>query len=118
MLNYTQTEGLADITYDSDRVTMEDIKTIIEQLDYEVLSDTASSGSDPGRIISLLAIIVLLYILLQQFGILNFLVAGQLADSGMGYGMLFIIGLITSVHCIAMCGGINLSQCLPRFRAY
>jgi sulfite exporter TauE/SafE/plastocyanin domain-containing protein len=31
----------------------------------------------------------------------------------MGYGMLFVIGLITSVHCIAMCGGINLSQCIP-----
>lgn len=32
----------------------------------------------------------------------------------MGYGMLFVIGLITSVHCIAMCGGINLSQCIPQ----
>jgi sulfite exporter TauE/SafE len=30
----------------------------------------------------------------------------------MGYGMLFVIGLLTSVHCIAMCGGINLSQSL------
>lgn len=28
--------------------------------------------------------------------------------------MLFVIGLITSVHCIAMCGGINLSQCIPK----
>lgn len=28
----------------------------------------------------------------------------------MSYGMLFIVGLLTSVHCIAMCGGINLSQ--------
>jgi sulfite exporter TauE/SafE/plastocyanin domain-containing protein len=27
--------------------------------------------------------------------------------------MLFIIGLVTSVHCAAMCGGINLSQCIP-----
>ncbi|MDR1249210.1 MAG: sulfite exporter TauE/SafE family protein [Treponema sp.] len=27
--------------------------------------------------------------------------------------MLFIIGLVTSIHCVAMCGGINLSQCLP-----
>lgn len=27
--------------------------------------------------------------------------------------MLFIVGLLTSVHCIAMCGGINLSQCIP-----
>jgi sulfite exporter TauE/SafE len=32
----------------------------------------------------------------------------------MGYGMLFVIGLLTSVHCVAMCGGINLSQCIPR----
>jgi sulfite exporter TauE/SafE len=30
----------------------------------------------------------------------------------MDYGMLFIIGLATSLHCAAMCGGINLSQCL------
>ena len=35
----------------------------------------------------------------------------------MGYGMLFVIGLVTSVHCIAMCGGINLSQCIPRARS-
>ncbi len=26
--------------------------------------------------------------------------------------MLFIIGLFTSLHCVSMCGGINLSQCL------
>ena len=37
----------------------------------------------------------------------------MLADSKMSYGMLFIVGLLTSVHCIAMCGGINLSQCIP-----
>ena len=45
-------------------------------------------------------------------GILNRLAPGKLADSEMGYGALFVIGLITSVHCIAMCGGINLSQTL------
>lgn len=26
---------------------------------------------------------------------------------------MLIVGLLTSVHCIAMCGGINLSQCIP-----
>lgn len=31
--------------------------------------------------------------------------------------MLFVIGLITSVHCIAMCGGINLSQTLQKQEA-
>ncbi len=41
------------------------------------------------------------------------LVPSMLADQAMSYGMLFVVGLLTSVHCIAMCGGINLSQCIP-----
>lgn len=64
------------------------------------------------KTIGILIIVVCLYILLIQTGVLNLLVPSQLADSKMGYGMLFVIGLLTSVHCIAMCGGINLSQCL------
>ena len=35
------------------------------------------------------------------------------AENGMGYGALFLIGVLTSFHCIAMCGGISLSQSLP-----
>ncbi|MEE3451350.1 MAG: sulfite exporter TauE/SafE family protein [Acutalibacteraceae bacterium] len=49
----------------------------------------------------------------QYFGLLNYLVLSQLAKSGMGFGTLFFVGLVTSVHCIAMCGGINLSQSIP-----
>ena len=52
------------------------------------------------------------YFLLEHFGLLNALVPSQLADSTMGYGMLFVTGLLTSVHCVAMCGGIGLSQSL------
>ena len=33
-------------------------------------------------------------------------------NQNMSYGILFIVGLSTSLHCIAMCGGINLSQSL------
>ena len=33
-------------------------------------------------------------------------------NQSMGYGILFFVGLLTSLHCIAMCGGINLSQCV------
>lgn len=109
--------GFADITYDSDLITLKDIKAIIEKLDYQVLPNAETSKPDMGRIISLLVIIVSLYVLLQRFGILNLLVPSQLADTNMGYGMLFIVGLLTSVHCIAMCGGINLSQCIPRKEA-
>ena len=54
-------------------------------------------------------IILALFGGLQYTGLLNRLVPGSLAEEKMGYGMLFVTGVITSVHCIAMCGGINLS---------
>ena len=34
----------------------------------------------------------------------------------MGYGLIFVVGLLTSLHCLAMCGGITLSQTLPDAR--
>lgn len=105
-------KGYADIWYDTDIITLEAIKTIIEKLDYKVLPEREKT--DIGRNVSLMAIIAALYLVLQRLGILNLLVPSQLADSKMGYEMLFVVGLLTSVHCIAMCGGINLSQCIPR----
>lgn len=51
-----------------------------------------------------------IFFILESLGILNALVPSQLADDSMGYGMLFLTGLLTSVHCVAMCGGIGLSQ--------
>lgn len=113
-VNVSYNKAAAAFTYDSDAISLEQIIAIIEDLDYEVRSDPEGSHMDISRIGCFLIIIICLYILLQKFGILNLLVPSQLADSKMGYGMLFIIGIITSVHCIAMCGGINLSQCIPR----
>ncbi len=107
-------EGNADITYDTSVISFGDISTIIEELDYKVLSANEKRRPEASRVIGILLIIVSLYVLLQQFGILNLLVPSQLADAKMGYGMLFVIGLITSIHCVAMCGGINLSQCIPQ----
>jgi len=105
--------GTADITYDTDIISLKDISAIIHKLDYKVLTGNERLEPNTSRIIGILIIIISLYVLLQQFGILNLLVPSQLAQTNMSYGMLFIIGLITSVHCVAMCGGINLSQCIP-----
>jgi sulfite exporter TauE/SafE/plastocyanin domain-containing protein len=57
-----------------------------------------------------LIIIFALYMALRRFGGNGLAGMFPLAEAGMGYGMLFVIGLVTSVHCLAMCGGINLSQ--------
>ena len=105
--------GMAEMVFETDEISFGEIAKVIEKLDYEVFPEEQRQ-SDISRTISFLVIIIALYILLQEFGILNLLVPSQLADSNMGYGMLFVVGLITSVHCIAMCGGINLSQSLPR----
>lgn len=105
--------GIAKVTYDSRKISMKDIYAVIEKLDYTVIENKAAAVNI-SHIIFYLAVILVLYMLLEHFGILNLLVPSALADTTMGYGMLFVIGLITSVHCIAMCGGINLSQCIPR----
>ena len=112
-VHVSYSKGQAEIEFDNDILTVNRIIAVIQDLDYKVVKkrkkDYLKFVSQTGTFV----IIILLYYLLQKFGILNLLVPSMLADSKMSYGMLFIVGLLTSVHCIAMCGGINLSQCIP-----
>lgn len=104
----------ADIVYNEEKISLKEIVATVKSLGYEVIPGKKVAGPNIKYVVCMLAIIVSLYVILQSTGILNLLVPSQLADTQMGYGMLFVIGLITSVHCIAMCGGINLSQCIPQ----
>lgn len=106
--------GTAVVTFDTDIISYKSIVGLIEAMDYEVLPNQDRKPGSLRQVIGMLVIILSLYLLIDQSGLLNLLVPGQLADETMGYGMLFFIGLITSVHCVAMCGGINLSQCIPK----
>lgn len=106
--------GRAEIEFNSEILTLESIVTIIQELGYTVENKKQRMYLKLIKTIGIFASIIILYYLLQHFGILNLLVPSMLADSKMSYGMLFIVGLFTSVHCITMCGGINLSQCIPK----
>ena len=99
--------GTVEITYDTDIISLRDISGIIERLDYKVLTGNERQEPNISRVTGILVIVVSLYVLLQQFGILNLLVPNQLADTKMGYGMLFVIGLITSIFSIIYCLCIN-----------
>jgi sulfite exporter TauE/SafE/copper chaperone CopZ/plastocyanin domain-containing protein len=102
--------GTAVVTYNDSIVTFTEITDAIEKLDYKVLDERRR---EPGlKVAGTLIVIVSLYMILRQFGMSSLASAFPLAEAGMGYGMLLVIGLVTSVHCVAMCGGINLSQCL------
>ncbi|MFP3042817.1 sulfite exporter TauE/SafE family protein [Treponema primitia] len=104
--------GTAVVSYQTETITIQEITSIIEKLDYHVYTGHAA-GNSFNRTISSLVIIAALFLLVRNLGLITLFNAFPLAEAGMGYGMLFVIGLITSVHCIAMCGGINLSQCVP-----
>lgn len=64
---------------------------------------TDSSGQLTGLLLAMLAG----YMLIKHTIGFDFIPE---VDQGMGYGLLFVVGLMTSIHCLAMCGGINLSQ--------
>ena len=58
-------------------------------------------------VIILVGIIFICFILYKVFGYNIFNMIPTI-DSSVTYGMLFITGLLTSIHCISMCGSINL----------
>ena len=128
--------GTADISYDALLLDEGSIQAAIEAAGYGVTTpkekrirlwnghpgEIADSRSDRGRSptfhapgpVRTLLFFTLLLIALPLAGRLP--IFGFLPEitASMGYGMLFLTGLLTSVHCIGMCGGIGLSQCLPR----
>jgi sulfite exporter TauE/SafE/plastocyanin len=109
--------GTAKVLFDDQKIKLAEIEKAIEELDYKVIrpNDKGRANGDRSSFIGVLLIIAALYMFLSQGGggiltsVFNFF---PQAERGMGYGMLFVVGLLTSAHCIAMCGGINLSQSL------
>lgn len=95
-----------NVVFDKDIIKQEKIEEIINSLDYEVIKKRKSNSDS----IYILIIIVAIYIIFEHLGLLKIFNIFPTIKNTMGYGMIFVVGLLTSVHCIAMCGGINLSQ--------
>jgi len=103
--------GSAKVTFDEAAVSLASIKSAIESLGYTT-PEEGHVERTALKIAGILVIILALASLLRMFSTSSIAASFPLAEEGMGYGMLLVIGLFTSVHCIAMCGGINLSQSL------
>jgi uncharacterized protein len=103
------------VRFDPAQVGIEAIRETIVGAGYAVRDDAPVSGGQPApargraalRFLGLLAVVAALFILLSAAGQGRFLPA---VSQTMGYGLIFVVGLITSLHCIAMCGGIAVSQ--------
>jgi sulfite exporter TauE/SafE/copper chaperone CopZ len=116
--------GTARVVFDEDLADLERIFAAVEALDYKPsVSRKDGAEQTSGRrdgsddILGVICLIFALYIFVSHGGgqvfsrLANFF---PQAERGMGYGMLFTVGLLTSLHCLAMCGGINLSQSMSR----
>lgn len=116
------------VTYDANIIGLDQISDAIEMLDYRVKNrqdklpdikgkksgakEAAKPSGDKMSVNQLIAIGIIvfaLYLIIKNTVGFNFI---PQVSQNMGYGILFVVGMITSLHCIAMCGGINLSQCV------
>jgi sulfite exporter TauE/SafE/copper chaperone CopZ len=89
--------------YDPDIISADEIKAALSDIGYPVGSGKSGLISD---MIGAASVIVLYFALPWLTGLVNV----PQAESGAGFGVLFVIGLLSGVHCIGMCSGIMLTQ--------
>lgn len=82
---------------------------------YEGLYKKSGENFSVKQWVGIVIVLAALFLIVRETGIMNRL---PVIESTMGYGLIFIIGLMTSVHCIGMCGGINLTVSLSGIKKY
>jgi len=102
-----------EVTYNSD-VTNEEalvsaVSKAVTAAGYRV-AGLKKNAQPVSKVIPVAIILLALYVLLRYTIGFDFFGYIPKIDSTISLSALFITGLFTSVHCIAMCGGINLSQ--------
>lgn len=107
------------VAYDPARINFGRMRAAIQKAGYameqapEQPAGKAAGGKD--RPLSTMQFLGIAVILLAVYLIINHTIGFNFipeVTSSMGYGVLFIVGLLTSLHCLTMCGGINISQCM------
>lgn len=84
-------------------------KTLVDSITDLGYSEKKNSGRTV-QIVSILIIILAVYLILNHLRLLNIFNIFPTIENTVELPFLFVIGSLTSVHCIAMCGGINLTQ--------
>lgn len=95
------------IYYNDSLINKDDIIQNLNDLGY-YLKTTQSTI----QLVSVLIILLGMYVIAKQTGIFNTFNIFPTVNVGTSFLMIFFVGILTSIHCIAMCGGINMSQSL------
>ena len=95
--------------WDEKRLPSDRLARILEAEGYALKNRQAPWRGAIKSVLFLLALAAL-HALMTLTPLSRWVNAFPLAQAGMSLGALFLVGMMTSVHCVAMCGGINLAQ--------
>ena len=107
--------GLVEVYYDSKKVNETDFQRVIEDSGYTykgILNEKKNNKKSRAtlkEVLPIFLILIGLYMLVGAifgYGFVSFLPTVSQTTPLL---MLFVIGLLTSIHCIGMCGSINLA---------
>jgi sulfite exporter TauE/SafE/copper chaperone CopZ len=94
------------IIFDDNKTNLDSIKKAIDSKGYICEEDPGTKNPPTsGWILSVLGIIVVAYFAFQY---LETIELPQISQN-MSYGLLFLVGLLTGLHCVSMCGGFVVS---------
>lgn len=94
----------ADIEYEDELCSLNQIKSAIKSAGY------TTEESKDYKFIGVLVVVIAVVLLGMNTG--GFDMEAKLTNAS--YGVLFVVGVLTSIHCVGMCGGIMLSQSLKK----
>jgi sulfite exporter TauE/SafE/copper chaperone CopZ len=95
----------AEVVYDSDKVNFEEIKKAIEEKGYVVDENATKKKNWLGWTFAAIGLLLIIYFAWTFYGTIELPQISQ----NMGYGLLFLLGLLTGFHCVGMCGGFVVS---------
>lgn len=99
--NYVKSDVM--VTFDDSRVSRDQIDRHISEAGYTI----GQNKKVNKKYLAAGVIIVAIYLIIQNTVSFNYI---PQIEQNAGYGLLFLVGLITSLHCLAMCGGLAISQ--------
>ncbi len=106
--DYTTQSG--HVSFDNEKTNLDEILYSIEEKGYKcfILDETPSAktaNNSLGWMFGIAGVLIVGYFIFNFVETINLPKISQ----NMGYGLLFVVGLLTGFHCIAMCGGLVVS---------
>ena len=103
-------KGTLTALWDEKQVSEREIDARLRAEGYSLAKKRRPLWREALKLIALIAVLAGLYWVMTCSAVAGWMSAFPVERAGMSLGMLFMVGLMTSLHCVAMCGGINIAQ--------